>query len=76
MKTRVLQFASTPRSHGTRAALSSAWIATGNPRQPLACVWIDREMRSFTAPGGPAGTRDSADTEAEDEVPLLHALCA
>jgi hypothetical protein len=28
-----------------RSALSSVWIATGNPAQPLACVWIDRDVR-------------------------------
>lgn len=31
-------------------ALCCAWVATGNSRQPLACIWIDREMRAF---GGP-----------------------
>ena len=28
-----------------RSALNCVWIETGNPRQPLACVWIDREVR-------------------------------
>ena len=28
-----------------RSALHCVWIETGNPRQPLACVWIDREVR-------------------------------
>lgn len=26
-----------------------AWIRTGNPRQPLACVWIDADRRRLTA---------------------------
>lgn len=30
-------------------ALSRVWIETGNPRQPLASVWIDAEMRAFGA---------------------------
>jgi hypothetical protein len=25
-------------------ALSCRWIETGNPAQPLACVWIDRDL--------------------------------
>ena len=28
-----------------RSVLSCVWIATGNPAQPLACVWIDRDLR-------------------------------
>jgi hypothetical protein len=28
-------------------SLYCVWIKTGNPRQPLDCVWIDPEMRSF-----------------------------
>jgi len=28
-----------------RNRLSSVWIQTGNPSQPLACVWIDRDLR-------------------------------
>lgn len=28
-----------------RSALHCVWIETGNPKQPLACVWIDREVR-------------------------------
>lgn len=27
------------------SALSCVWIETGNPKQPLACIWVDREMR-------------------------------
>ena len=30
-----------------RLGLYCVWIATGNPRQPLACIWIDPEMRSY-----------------------------
>lgn len=28
-----------------RSALSWVWIEGGNPRQPLARIWVDREMR-------------------------------
>lgn len=28
-----------------RSTLSCVWIETGNPKQPLACVWIDRDLR-------------------------------
>jgi hypothetical protein len=28
-------------------SLYCLWIKTGNPRQPLECLWIDLEMRSF-----------------------------
>jgi hypothetical protein len=27
--------------------LYCVWIATGNPRQPLACIWIDPQMRTY-----------------------------
>lgn len=76
MKTPVLQFAPALRHHRTRAALSAAWIATGNPRRPLACVWIDREMRTFAAHSPTPGAHALAGTAAEDEVPLLRALGA
>ncbi len=28
-----------------RSVLSCVWVGTGNPAQPLACVWIDRDLR-------------------------------
>jgi len=28
-----------------RNRLSCVWNQTGNPSQPLACVWIDRDLR-------------------------------
>jgi hypothetical protein len=28
-----------------RSVLSCVWIETGNLAQPLACVWIDRDLR-------------------------------
>ncbi len=31
------------RAAHVQPRLSCMWVATGNPRQPLACVWIDRE---------------------------------
>lgn len=30
-----------------RMGLYCVWIPIGNPRQPLACIWIDPEMRSY-----------------------------
>ncbi len=30
-----------------RPGLYCVWIATGNPRQPLACIWIDAETRGY-----------------------------
>jgi len=75
MKTRSLQFVPTPRSHAMRGALSAVWIATGNRRPPLACVWIDRDLRCFAAVE-PVSSHAIADASAEDEVPLLRALCA
>jgi hypothetical protein len=30
-----------------RLGLYCVWVATGNPRQPLACIWIDPETRSY-----------------------------
>ena len=34
-----------PLSAERRGALSCVWIETGIARQPLARVWVDREMR-------------------------------
>ena len=28
--------------------LVCAWVATGNPRTPLACVWVDPDARGDT----------------------------
>jgi hypothetical protein len=28
-----------------QGALSCVWIETGNPKQPLARIWVDRKMR-------------------------------
>ncbi|MGB6134640.1 MAG: hypothetical protein WBG54_22880 [Acidobacteriaceae bacterium] len=33
-----------------RSSLSRVWIETGNPKQPLASVWIDNAVR-IAAPG-------------------------
>lgn len=38
-------------------ALSCVWIETGNPKQRLARVWIDREMRLM---GGDADNAESS----------------
>lgn len=32
-----------------RPRLSAVWIETGNPAQPLACIWIDRDLRIVNA---------------------------
>lgn len=31
----------------TTSRLSCVWIETGNPRNPLACIWIDAAMTAF-----------------------------
>jgi hypothetical protein len=36
-----------------RGPLSCMWIPTGNPRQPLVCVWTDR--RAVETEPAPAG---------------------
>jgi hypothetical protein len=28
----------------SRSPLSCTWVETGNPNQPLACVWLDRRL--------------------------------
>jgi hypothetical protein len=33
------------RAAHVEPTLSCVWVATGNPRQPLACMWIDRTER-------------------------------
>lgn len=44
-----------------RSAMHCVWIETGNPRQPLACVWIDRDLRMAQ--------------DDDDSLPHEHALC-
>jgi hypothetical protein len=47
------RFTTTTRAaeqNARRGPLSRVWIATGNPRQPLACVWMETEIEP-----GPAG---------------------
>lgn len=39
-----------------RGPLSCVWIPTGNPRQPLVCVWTDRR-ESKTEPAPASHTR-------------------
>jgi hypothetical protein len=29
----------------SRSPLSCTWVQTGNPHQPLICVWLDRRLR-------------------------------
>jgi hypothetical protein len=44
------------------------WVKTGNPRQPLECVWIDLEMRSFQNMGSEkTSSLPTASSEAERE---------
>jgi hypothetical protein len=33
----------------SRARLSCKWIETGNPKAPLACVWVDRVTGATSA---------------------------
>jgi hypothetical protein len=35
------------RNHRIADALDCVWIQTGNPRQPLACVWMENEAVLF-----------------------------
>jgi hypothetical protein len=42
--------------------LSCVWIETGNPAQPLACVWIDKDL--------------SAVSSNSEEQPEIYPLCA
>jgi hypothetical protein len=53
-----------------RATLSCVWIATGNPRRPLECVWIDSDVRAAL---GATGTEDGAVPLGEDHLELLAA---
>jgi hypothetical protein len=55
-----------------RAPLSCAWTKTGNPRQPLACVWIDHDLRIFTDSDQSTSSSETGD----DVIPLMLALCA
>jgi hypothetical protein len=48
-----------------RSMLSCIWIETGNPVQPLACIWIDRNLCAL---------KDDFAQEAEEPEPYL--LCA
>ena len=45
-----------------RHPLYCVWIATGNPSRPLACVWIDPELRTFQVPdtGRTAAAREES----------------
>lgn len=47
------------------SSLSCIWISTGNPRQPLACVWIDNEVQ-FALEA--TGTTDHAAASGEDHL--------
>ena len=40
-----------------RGPLSCVWIETGNPQQPLAQVWIDRQVRIAS---GSSGNQETA----------------
>lgn len=59
-----------------RSALVSVWIETGNLRQPLACVWVDRALRSFAAGDEDNGTAQRTAEADDDNVPLRFSLCA
>jgi hypothetical protein len=36
----------------TRSPLSCTWVETGNPNQPLTCIWLDRRLRSVSTNWG------------------------
>ncbi len=62
-------------------ALSCVWIETGNPRQPVACVWIDAEVRAFAGQDRRRQPQSSELTPGDDPaVPLIwggaEMLCA
>jgi len=59
-----------------RGALSAVWIETGNPRQPLACVWTDSGMRSVGGSNEGRGTTLPLACTEEDGFPLQWAICA
>jgi hypothetical protein len=43
----------------TRSPLSCTWAQTGNPNQPLACVWLDRRPRKRDRSSREAGASAS-----------------
>jgi hypothetical protein len=51
-------------------SLSCVWIATGNPRRPLECVWIDSNA---TVALGATGTEGDAVSVGEDHLGVLAA---
>jgi hypothetical protein len=59
-------------SRADRRALTAVWIETGNPRQPLACVWVDQDLRSFSGADENRGSTQLATGGDEDGVPLAH----
>jgi hypothetical protein len=43
----------------SRSPLSCTWVETGNPNQPLACVWLDRRLRKRDRSSREAGASAS-----------------
>jgi len=43
----------------SRTPLSCTWVETGNPKQPLACVWLDRRLRKRDRSSREAGASAS-----------------
>jgi hypothetical protein len=60
-----------PRSAQRRPALVCVWTATGNPRQPLARIWLDTGASAVAeADRCPQSVRDG------DPAVPLYQLCA
>ena len=53
-----------------RHPLYCVWLETGNPSRPLACVWIDPELRTFQFPDveSVASTREKTDEHEPDTL--------
>jgi len=43
----------------SRSPLSCTWVETGNPNQPLACVWLYRRLRERDRSSREAGASAS-----------------
>jgi hypothetical protein len=50
----------TIRTYPTVNTISCVWIETGNPKRPLACVWIDEKV-SFLKASREATTNTDAE---------------
>jgi hypothetical protein len=55
-------------------ALSCVWMETGNPRQPLACVWLEDEI-AFNDQGCSNSVDHSAGLSDFDDPDVLDITC-